>query len=147
VLNYYFGDMGLLEEAIRDHFELKRKHGADPAELLRQEREAFGEGEEHETAASLTPGEAEAAAPPPGEGEKAGIEAETETVELDLRLLEDEGDDLAEEPTVLEDRGLERGGVEHYVQEEEAARSEEGEARHKRRRLLRRVGRQSNDED
>jgi hypothetical protein len=34
--------MGLLDEAIRDHLDLKRRHGADPAELERAEREALG---------------------------------------------------------------------------------------------------------
>ncbi|MFL5820688.1 MAG: hypothetical protein ACJ76S_08405 [Solirubrobacteraceae bacterium] len=34
--------MGLLDNAIRDHLELKRQHGADPTELARLEREALG---------------------------------------------------------------------------------------------------------
>lgn len=34
--------MGLLDEAIRDHLDLKRRRGADPAELERAEREALG---------------------------------------------------------------------------------------------------------
>ena len=34
--------MGLLDEAIREHLELKRQHGADPAEVAQLEREAFG---------------------------------------------------------------------------------------------------------
>jgi len=34
--------MGLLDDAIREHLELKRKHGADPGEVERQEREALG---------------------------------------------------------------------------------------------------------
>ncbi len=34
--------MGLLDDAIREHLELKRRRGADVAELARQEREAFG---------------------------------------------------------------------------------------------------------
>ena len=33
--------MGLLDDAIREHLELKRKHGADPDDLARQEREAL----------------------------------------------------------------------------------------------------------
>ena len=37
--------MGLLDEAIKDHLELKRRHGADPGEVSRQEREAFGPGQ------------------------------------------------------------------------------------------------------
>ncbi|MEA2180292.1 MAG: hypothetical protein QOG77_3589 [Solirubrobacteraceae bacterium] len=34
--------MGLLDEAIREHLELKRRHGADPTEVARQESEALG---------------------------------------------------------------------------------------------------------
>ena len=35
--------MGLLDDAIREHLELKRRHGADPDEVARQENEALGE--------------------------------------------------------------------------------------------------------
>jgi hypothetical protein len=34
--------MGLLDDAIREHLELKRRHGADPGALAKLEREAFG---------------------------------------------------------------------------------------------------------
>jgi hypothetical protein len=34
--------MGLLDEAIREHLELKRRHGADAAEIARLEQEALG---------------------------------------------------------------------------------------------------------
>src|ERR671916_568879 len=34
--------MGLLDDAIREHLELKRRHGASPDEVERQEREALG---------------------------------------------------------------------------------------------------------
>jgi hypothetical protein len=34
--------MGLLDDAIREHLELKRRHGADPSEVARQESEALG---------------------------------------------------------------------------------------------------------
>jgi hypothetical protein len=34
--------MGLLDEAIKDHLELKRRHGADPSEVARLEHEALG---------------------------------------------------------------------------------------------------------
>jgi hypothetical protein len=33
--------MGLLDEAIRDHLELKRRRGADPTEVAREEHEAL----------------------------------------------------------------------------------------------------------
>jgi len=34
--------MGLLDDAIREHLELKRRHGANPTEIADLEREAFG---------------------------------------------------------------------------------------------------------
>jgi hypothetical protein len=34
--------MGILDEAIREHLELKRRRGADPGEVARQEHEALG---------------------------------------------------------------------------------------------------------
>jgi hypothetical protein len=37
-----FRAMGVLDDAIREHFELKRKHGAPEEELQRQEEEALG---------------------------------------------------------------------------------------------------------
>jgi hypothetical protein len=49
--------MGLLDDAIREHLELKRLRGADPGDVARQERDALGqvrrdgetEPEEHDT--------------------------------------------------------------------------------------------------
>src|SRR5687768_2766115 len=56
--------MGLLDDAIREHLELKRKHGADPADVARQEQEALGEGPRNEFAQPATPEpEPEPAAP------------------------------------------------------------------------------------
>ena len=42
--------MGLLDDAIREHLELKRQHGADPDEVERQECEALGPGQRNEFA-------------------------------------------------------------------------------------------------
>ena len=33
--------MGLLDDAIREHLELKRRRGADPGEVAREQREAL----------------------------------------------------------------------------------------------------------
>jgi hypothetical protein len=64
--------MGLLDDAIREHLELKRKHGADPEDVARQEAEALGPGRKNEFAqpdepeapAAVSAGEAEEAAEP-----------------------------------------------------------------------------------
>jgi hypothetical protein len=34
--------MGLLDDAIREHLDLKRRRGADPTEVEREEREVLG---------------------------------------------------------------------------------------------------------
>jgi hypothetical protein len=39
--------MGILDDAIREHLELKRRRGADPAEIERAEREALGPVRRH----------------------------------------------------------------------------------------------------
>jgi hypothetical protein len=39
------GEMSILDDAIREHLELKRAHGADESELKRLESEAFGPAE------------------------------------------------------------------------------------------------------
>ena len=68
--------MGLLDDAIREHLELKRKHGADPDDLARQEREALGPGMRNEFA--QPEGEepaAEAAQAPEPESEVAAYAA------------------------------------------------------------------------
>ena len=55
--------MGLLDEAIREHLELKRRRGADPSEVSKQEQEALGPvrrdlpAEPGEELADLPPGE------------------------------------------------------------------------------------------
>ncbi|HEX3976356.1 MAG TPA: hypothetical protein VHW96_08825 [Solirubrobacteraceae bacterium] len=54
--------MGLLDDAIRDHLDLKRRRGADPGEVQRAEREALGPVRRNPTPAELA--EAEAADAP-----------------------------------------------------------------------------------
>ena len=47
--------MGLLDEAIREHLDLKRARGADPAEIERLEREALGPVRRDPSIASMAP--------------------------------------------------------------------------------------------
>jgi hypothetical protein len=60
--------MGLLDDAIREHLELKRRRGADAEEVTRQEQEALGAPQRAEFAGAA-PAAAEPApvddAPPP----------------------------------------------------------------------------------
>jgi hypothetical protein len=46
--------MGLLDDAIKEHLELKRRHGADPTEVARLEHEALGPAR-REPAAAVAP--------------------------------------------------------------------------------------------
>ena len=55
--------MGLLDDAIREHLELKRKHGAAEEELLRQETEALGPARRDFTAEPAAAAEPATAAP------------------------------------------------------------------------------------
>jgi hypothetical protein len=100
--------MGLLDDAIREHLELKRLRGADPGLVAREEHEAFGPvrggepasrgddvGDAEDLAEDLADGGAQ-----PGEDDHAqtlaGDDAQgfsnvgQETVELDMRTVLDE---------------------------------------------------------
>jgi hypothetical protein len=59
--------MGLLDDAIREHLELKRRRGADPDEIARQEDEALGDPRSGEFARPEGEPEPAAAVPAPPE--------------------------------------------------------------------------------
>src|SRR5439155_27136183 len=64
--------MGLLDDAIREHLELKRRRGADPSEVAREEAEALGPVR-REPVESLEPG-AEPVATSTAQESHAGLE-------------------------------------------------------------------------
>jgi hypothetical protein len=69
--------MGLLDDAIREHLELKRKHGANPEDVARQEQEALGPGQRNEFAQPEQPEQPLAPEPEASEPEPpAAVEAE-----------------------------------------------------------------------
>jgi hypothetical protein len=72
--------MGLLDDAIREHLELKRRRGADLAEVARQEDEALGDPRRGDVAASEAAAEPPVAEPAAGEavGEPLAREPEPE---------------------------------------------------------------------
>jgi hypothetical protein len=78
--------MGLLDDAIREHLELKRQHGADPDEVSRQEQEALG-----------APRRAEFAKPEGEHGEPEAVEAD-EGVADELAVEPPEPFDARAEP-------------------------------------------------
>jgi hypothetical protein len=73
--------MGLLDDAIREHLELKRRHGADPEEVSRQEEEALGEARHGEFARSDEDAGPEEAAGEPEEATGGEEEAAAEPAE------------------------------------------------------------------
>ena len=136
--------MGLLDDAIREHLELKRRHGADPGEIERQEREALGapptpeEPDEGHVGADVAEPEppAEPAAdattvmrpadsdsdevePPPGEEEvpSAGHEAEAPGYDEDPWLGEDEDRAEAAPPPPTEEHPAAAPGEEDVLEE------------------------------
>ncbi len=73
--------MGLLDDAIREHLELKRRRGADASELARQEHEALG------PARRLREDEAVAVETPPAEAAEPAQQAGALSME---RLADDD---------------------------------------------------------
>lgn len=95
------GRMGLLDDAIREHLELKRLKGADPGDVAREEHEALGEGgsTEQADATAYEVGNRQAHAQPVGPEEDlhghateqdespAQVAAGQETIELDMESV------------------------------------------------------------
>src|SRR4051812_15257799 len=81
--------MGVLEDAIREHLDLRRKHGASDAELNQQEAEALGptrrDTPESEVGEAAPPEEAELpqAEPPEAVLPPSGPEAAPAPADLD----------------------------------------------------------------
>jgi hypothetical protein len=110
--------MGLLDDAIRDHLELKRRRGADPGEVAREQREAL-----NGAFAAPADGTDEPAPPPVAYEPAAAVPASSaeddpvggETAELDMStVLSDDHADAT--PAALEEESLEwempvRGGM------------------------------------
>jgi hypothetical protein len=109
--------MGLLDDAIREHLELKRQRGADPAEVARQERAALASvHDDFESGDQPLDGDGEgplSAEPQPEDAGGASPERSVdvqETAEIDMR-------------TVLEELDAEDG----WLQGDSEARAEQAE--------------------
>lgn len=91
--------MGLLDDAIREHLELKRKRGGDLSEIDRQEHEALGPVRRTDDHAE----EPEAALPPADDGAMAHaepVDADPPLEELEHELDEEFGFEPAPEADV-----------------------------------------------
>src|SRR5688572_27848773 len=71
--------MGVLDDAIREHLDLKRRHGADPADLARMEREALGPAVREAAPAGEAAGQAADGAPAPESAAAAQAESAAPT--------------------------------------------------------------------
>jgi hypothetical protein len=92
--------MGLLDEAIRDHLELKRRRGADPGEVAREQREALPDGgASGEPTAPSASGDEEPSGALAG-GEQGALERETAELDMSTVLA---GDVEATESVAEED--------------------------------------------
>jgi hypothetical protein len=94
--------MGLLDEAIREHMELKRLRGADPGEVARMERDALGPiANAYEGSAHDSDDEPSIDHPHPARGPDFANVGQ-ETAELDMRTVLDGGweDELEETPSI-----------------------------------------------
>ena len=81
--------MGLLDDAIREHLELKRSRGADPNEVERQEREALGATQQAEFVESAGADSiAESAEADSAEVEAGPVEPVDEHEPFDVEALE-----------------------------------------------------------
>jgi hypothetical protein len=117
--------MGVLDDAIREHLDLKRRHGAEEDELRRQEEEALG------------PARREVAPADSEDGDQAAAEVEAEQPELS-EAIPDEAvrSDLHEEEDVelhvhdAEPEAFEEGAPAEAVAAEPAAPPVAAEAAH-----------------
>ena len=93
--------MGLLDEAIREHLELKRRSGADPTTVERAEQEAL---------APVFPGEdAAVVLDTDGDARLASLQAlAQDTAELDMQAVMDEDPDAADSASPEGASGQER---------------------------------------
>ncbi len=84
--------MGLLDDAIRQHLELKRRHGADPSDVARLEHEALGPVEREDALAVPEAGHAPTKAADPGDHAADAAVAHEEEAAYEEAELEAEED-------------------------------------------------------
>jgi hypothetical protein len=93
--------MGLLDDAIREHLELKRRRGADPGEVAREQQEAL----------DPLPGNGQAGADEDATRGQASLASEAvaygsgEDAQLDARPVEDDLPDLSSAVQPMPDAG------------------------------------------
>jgi len=89
--------MGLLDDAIKEHLDLKRRHGADPGEVAKQESEALGPVRRE--VEPVDPENLPAAAPFDAEEDHGREFAGAEALEAEKTAPEPAADDPVGQPT------------------------------------------------
>jgi hypothetical protein len=160
--------MGILDEAIREHLELKRQHGADDSELRQLEDEAFGPpgrpGDEEGQPDPLAEAETEfmeqpdlGEAPEDGAGEADAPRAASSRREpaagiADLQEAPEQPEDREDEPAEEEQPAAEHEAipsppVEHSTEERHAIADQPTEMFDVEEELSAQEGREPSDED
>ncbi len=85
--------MGLLDDAIREHLELKRLRGADPGLVAREEHEAFGpvHGEPADADLDVTTGSDRLAEEDTDESQDTGSQAPQDAIANPEEILPEDG--------------------------------------------------------
>jgi hypothetical protein len=78
--------MGLLDDAIKEHLELKRRHGADPGEVARLEHEALGPARRDPAPAAVEEPVAAEPAPEPPPADDPYFDDDADEVTAEDRL-------------------------------------------------------------
>jgi hypothetical protein len=87
--------MGLLDDAIREHLELKRRRGADPGEVAREQREALDDPLDSEAGRIVDHSSSGPVSAPELDSAATSQNMLEETAELDMRTVLDHRADSA----------------------------------------------------
>jgi hypothetical protein len=111
--------MGLLDDAIRQHLELKRLHGADPQEVARQEDEALGPiGGQEPDRDDAAPAERAEAPPAADEIEPEEPPVPYEPPAAEVEAEEPEPPPVAPEPAEEPDFDVQQPTIEFSVEDD-----------------------------
>jgi hypothetical protein len=82
--------MGLLDDAIREHLELKRRRGADPGEVAQEQRKALEDPQDPEAGRIVDPSSLGSVSAPEFDSAATPSNMLEETAELDMRTVLDQ---------------------------------------------------------
>jgi hypothetical protein len=137
-LNSGIADMSILDDAIREHLELKRAHGADSAELKKLEDEAFGPPARPDEPDSLAEAPTEFMA---SEAEAAGSKEDAAEAQpsgrresniADLQEAPEPKEDLQEEPVPQEESEAHAEGEQSATEHEAVPEPDAGHSTEER---------------